>query len=76
MKYFLFSVKDVLSGNLTTIELFPNKEVAVRWFNGLCQESKIKDDLQLFCLGCYDTKTGEIFSDVEFIKAGADYEKN
>lgn len=76
MKYFLFSVKDVLSGNLTGIELFANESLAVRWFNGLCQESKIKDDLQLFKLGEYDTQTGKIKSSVKFIKAGVDYEKN
>lgn len=75
MVYLMFSIKDVLSGNFTEILLFNNKEMAVRYFNGLCAESKIKDDLQLFALGTYNTETGEIVSNVEFIKGGVDYEK-
>lgn len=76
MEYFIFSVKDVLSGSLTNLELFVNMEMAIRWFNGLCAESKIKDDLQLFCLGTYNTSTGQIVSSVEFVKGGVDFEKN
>lgn len=75
MNYKLFSIKDVLSGNFTDILIFNNEEMAVRYFNGLCAESKIKDDLQLFCLGEYNSQTGAIISDVKFIKGGADYEQ-
>lgn len=67
MKYELYSVKDVLTGSMNGIQTFVNKDVAVRWFKGLVEESKIAKDLQLFCLGTYDIQTGIIESNVDFI---------
>lgn len=61
MNYKLYSIKDVLSGNFTDILIFNNEEMAVRYFNGLCAESKIKDDLQLFCLGSITLKLEILF---------------
>lgn len=75
MKYQIYTIKDVLSGSMTDLLLFANDEMAIRYFNGLCQESKIKDDLQLFKLGEYETETGNITSSVKFIKGGVDYAK-
>lgn len=72
MKYFLFSIKDVLSGNFSDILIFYNVEMAKRYFENLCKESKISKDLQLFCLGEFDIRTGEIQKAVEFICGGVD----
>lgn len=67
MKYELYAVKDVLTGSMNGIQIFANKDVGVRWFKGLAEESKIAKDLQLFCLGTYDIQTGIIESNVDFI---------
>lgn len=72
MKYELYSVKDVLSGNVGEIVIMPNEAMARRWFAGLCSESKIKNDLQLYRLGTYNVQTAEIVSAPEFILGGAD----
>lgn len=72
IKYLIYSIKDTITGNFSDIIPMVNEEAAKRYFNGLCQESKIKNDLQLFCLGSYDIETGEIESKVEFIIGGAD----
>lgn len=74
MKYGLYSVKDTVAGVFYDINIFQNNEVAIRYFRGLCSESKIKNDLQFYKLGEYDTTTGEIVSCVEFVLGGADCE--
>lgn len=74
IKYAIYSIKDVVTGNFSDIQAFVNRDQAIRYFKGLCAESKIKTDLQLFELGEYDIQTGEIVSKVEFILGGADCE--
>lgn len=74
IKYAIYSIKDVVTGNFSDIQCFVNRDQAIRYFKGLCAESKIKTDLQLFELGEYDIQTGEIVSKVEFIIGGADCE--
>lgn len=74
MKYYLYSVKDSLAGVFFDIQIFQNDEVALRYFRGLCSESKIKQDLQFYKLGEYDTVTGEIVSNVDFLLGGCDCE--
>lgn len=69
-KLYIYSVKDVVAGNFSNLEMFVNKEVALRWFNQLLKESKIAGDLQLYCLGTYDINTGVIVADVEFVQGG------
>lgn len=74
MKLGLYSIKDTLSGQFSQIVPLQNKEIAKRWFRQACQESKIKNDLQLFYLGSYDIETGVIESKVEFIIGGSEVE--
>lgn len=71
MKFEIYSVKDVVSGQFTKLELFNNIDVAKRWYNGLLAESKIAKDLQLYKLGEYNVETGEIIASVEFVQGGA-----
>lgn len=56
MIYKLYSVKDVLTGDLSQVQLFVNNDIAKRWFYNLCSESKIAKDLQLFELGTLTLK--------------------
>lgn len=70
MMYELFTVKDCCSGLCGEINIFNNRAMAERWFDGLCRESKIASDLQLFYLGTYDLEQGIIKNKVEFIKGG------
>ena len=74
MVYDIYSVKDVVTGNFSDITPFVNKDSAIRWFRGLCAESKISSDLQLYKLGIYYIETGVIESSVEFVMGGADCE--
>ena len=71
--YGIYSIKDTVTGNFSDIIIMVNEEAAKRYFMGLCQESKIKNDLQLYCLGSYNVETGEIESKVDFIVGGADF---
>lgn len=73
MIYSIYSVKDVVSGSFTDILPFSNEAMAIRYFKGLCSESKIKNDLQLYKLGTYNIETGDIVSSVEFIAGGSEY---
>lgn len=70
MSYEIFSIKDVLSGNMTDLKLFPNVAMAKRWFEETCSECKFSKDLQLFKLGTYDTQVGITSNELEFIMAG------
>lgn len=72
MIYKIFSIKDVVVGAFSDILIFPNTDVAKRYFKSLCAESKVKNDLQLFALGSYNSVTGEIESDVTFLMGGSD----
>lgn len=76
MEYLLFSVKDVVAGTFNEILLFSNKDLAIRYFDDLCQRSRISKDLQLFQLGTYDNVLGTIVSSVSFIKSGTEVEVN
>lgn len=69
--FILVCVKDTISGFFSEPKPFYNKAMALRWFKGLCQESKISNDLQLFSLGSFNSETGEIVSEVQFIEGGA-----
>ena len=71
MNYEIYSVKDVVIGSFSDIKIMSNEAHATRWFKELCEQSKIKEDLQLYRLGVYSTETGCINSDVVFIVGGA-----
>ena len=70
MNYKIFSIKDTVTGQFSKPELFVNDMHAVRWFDGICSESKIKGDLQLYLLGTFDIETGDIISEVKFVQGG------
>lgn len=70
MIYEIYSIKDTVTGNFSDIKIFNNEASAVRWFRGLCDESKIGQDLQLYCLGTYNIENGEIHCLVDFIANG------
>lgn len=72
MKLNIYSVKDVVSGDFSSLSTLPNDQLARRNFNVLCNESKFSKDLQLFKLGSFDNETGVIDSNVEFICGGSD----
>lgn len=71
MKYKLYCIKDTVVGNYSDPKLFVNEQSAVRYFDGLCAESKIAKDLQLYYLGEFDIFSGELSCvPCEFIKGG------
>lgn len=74
MKFEIYSVKDIAGGQFSDLKCFINEPVAIRWFNGLCTESKIASDLQLYKLGNYNVESGQIEPCCEFVKGGVDSE--
>lgn len=70
MTLYIYSVKDILSGDLTDLKLFQNDAIAKRWFEDICHDCKYSLDLQLFKLGSYDTQLGIVSNNLEFIMAG------
>lgn len=60
MSYLIYSVKDNLSGTFSEFLLFTNDLVAIRYFNNFCKKSDIKNDLDLYKLGSFDTSLGKI----------------
>lgn len=70
MKFLVFSVKDVVSGQFSDLKLFNNKDVALRWYNGLLKESQIAKDLQLYQIGIFDVEKGDFVSKFEFVQGG------
>lgn len=69
--YFLYAVKDVVTGKFSKPDLFVNEASALRWFDQLVNESKIGKDLQLFMLGTMNIETGDIQTQLIFKKGGA-----
>lgn len=78
MKLKIFAVKDTVQGEMMNPFLLRNKEEAKRTFgvainsgkdNNICIYYK---DMQLYELGEYDTTTGEIKSEVEYVCSGLD----
>lgn len=67
----IYSIKDVVSGHFGQLMLQSLDQLAIRTFKGICEDSKISKDLQLFKLGSFDTETGIIENKVEFILGGA-----
>lgn len=75
----IYAIKDVIVGELMNPILMHNDEEAKRTFteainannpqSNICKNYK---DMQMFKLGEYDTITGEIKSDVNFLIAGID----
>lgn len=71
MEFQIYTVRDICAGTFTKLEIMTNEAVARRWFRAICAESKFPADLELFRLGTYDSQTGVINSNVEFIEGGA-----
>lgn len=74
----MYAVKDTVQGELMNPFLLRNKEEAKRSFAQAINsktDSNIVNyykDMQLFELGEYDTTTGYILSNVEFVCSGLD----
>lgn len=78
MKLKMYAVKDTVQGEMMNPFLLRNKEEAKRTFgvainsgkdNNICIYYK---DMQLYELGEYDTTTGEIKPEVEYVCSGLD----
>lgn len=76
----LFAIKDTKVGFWKPF-VQPNDAVAVREFSNMVNSSVNSfvtdnyEDLELWSLGTYDEKTGEIVSDVQFICTGVSLKK-
>lgn len=71
MKKYLFCVKDTVSGEFYPPQAYTNQAVAERAFDKLCTDSQLGCDLQLYCVGTYDTETGLITPEFNYVKGGA-----
>ena len=77
--YNLYAIKDTVVGELMNPLPMHNDEEAKRTFkeavnsnnpqSSICKNFK---DMQMICLGTYDSLTGQIVSDVRFIANGVD----
>lgn len=73
MIYDIYSIKDVVAGKFYDLMLFENEELAIRFFKQFASESKFAKDLQLFKVGEFDVKLGEIDNmDPYFVICGGD----
>lgn len=78
MKLKLYAIKDTVQGEMMNPFLLRNAEEAKRAFGqavntkGDHQVSIYYKDMQLFELGEYDSNTGNITSNVEFVCSGQD----
>lgn len=78
MKLKLYAIKDTVQGEMMNPFLLRNAEEAKRAFRqavnskGDHQVSIYYKDMQLFELGEYDSNTGNITSNVEFVCSGQD----
>lgn len=78
MKLKLYAIKDTVQGEMMNPFLLRNTEEAKRAFGqavnskGNHQVSIYYKDMQLFELGEYDSNTGNITSNVEFVCSGQD----
>lgn len=70
MIMFVYSIKDVVSGLFGNLVLLSNDQLAKRTFKGICEDSKIAKDLQLYKIGSFNTETGEFVNKIEFIGGG------
>lgn len=78
-KYNLYAIKDTVVGELMNPLPMHNDEEAKRTFkeavnsnnpqSSICKNFK---DMQMICLGTFDSLTGQIVSDVRFIANGVD----
>ena len=69
MIYEVYSIKDVVAGQLSEPRLFINGAVAERWFQtSFVDKSEIATDLQLWRIGTFNSETGEIVSAPEFVR--------
>lgn len=77
----LYAIKDVKVGFWKPF-VEPNGDVAIREFTTLVNSSgndfvsQNYADLELWCLGSYDDKTGDIVSDVQYCIKGADVKRS
>ncbi len=78
MKLEMFAVKDAVQGEMMNPFLLRNKEEAKRTFKAAVNSGKDSNiciyykDMQLYSLGEYDSITGEITSNVEYVCSGLD----
>lgn len=78
MKYKLYAVKDTVQGEMMNPFLLRNKEEARRTFEQAVNSGRDSNvciyykDMQLYELGEYDTTTGEIKSNVDYVCSGLD----
>lgn len=63
----IYAIKDAKAALFGNLFLCVNDAVAQRQFQEQFKDSYIKEDLQLYCLGGYDTETGEISYEQKFI---------
>lgn len=81
MKLKMFAVKDTVQGEMMNPFLLKNKEDAIRTFEICVNAGKDSNichfykDMQLYEVGEYDTNTGEIKSEINFICNGVDVKK-
>lgn len=72
MEQFIYAIKDSKSGFSSQLMIFPNDQLAIRYFKVLSEDDnsllhKYKEDFSLWCVGSVDLKTGVINSNPNFI---------
>lgn len=72
MKTKIYAIKDVKSGFNQSLMIFPNHEVAIRWFKSVSQDEtsllcKCKEDFELWFVGEFDYQHGTISGEPDFI---------
>ena len=64
MIYYLYSIKDVVTGEFGSPITCVNEEVAKRTFRAILNENKVcAKDLELYCVGTFNKDNGCIVSD-------------
>lgn len=72
MSYFIYVVRDVVTGQFGALKLFVNEASALRDFKTLLLNNPNFSDFELYKLGTYDIVTGSIVShDATFICNGS-----
>lgn len=70
MELKIYSIKDQATGQFSQLQLFKTDAEATRYFDDVVNEHKFGNDFQLYYLGFYNLDTGELFSDVTYLKSG------
>lgn len=75
MKFKIFVTRDVVAGNFSLPDLFPNEDAARRQYKTIKIREEMINDIQVWMLGEYDDELGEfsIYPQPKILGAGTDW---